>query len=54
MMLDLHDNRFFFHTDDDSDMLFDKSLMWIYHNHERMQQSDKRVWTLADQGLEQA
>jgi hypothetical protein len=48
-MLELHDNNFFYKAKDDEDIIFDQTMMWLYRQHENIQQSDRRVWTLADQ-----
>ena len=50
-MMSLYENDFFFKDNEDENMLFDKSLLWLYQNHSRIEQSDQRVWTLEDQGL---
>lgn len=49
-MLALDDHPFF-HPRGDGELIFDRTLSWLYHNHERIQQTDRRLWTLADQGL---
>ncbi len=50
-MIQLHENNFFYHDPDSSPLLFDKTLLWLYENHDKIQCSDKRVWNLADQNL---
>lgn len=48
-MLQLHNNDFFYTQADSQPKIFDKTMMWLYQNHESIQQSSKPVWTLTDQ-----
>ena len=50
-MMQLHKNDFFFTQAESKPVLFDQTLMWLYKNHEKIQHSEQRVWTLTEQNL---